>query len=411
MKKHPMSKYLMCATAGAMALVPFAAHAQDMTSSTTTTTVTTTTTAEPTLVSGQVLRYYVDRSGYVTAMDVQTANGVQFVSFPANRASAIYGMYPTGGNVDVWVSPAVAGGNQWVAVGAGTPHPTVWWRTFSVSDLDWLRAEPYFDAGAREMSLSGTLEGVVADNNGEILALVLKTANDGRVLVRVPPQLRQQSPNYVNDDRVAELMKGVDVEVVGTPEAPRVGGLAGLYNNRVAASAIRVAGKSVGSIGIGSIHVTDRDTLLNWNIGKGLNDKMTNEERQAALMGYRVYTPLTTSTTTYSTGAMGTGTGMTTTSSTTTTETATGRVMIVAADNTMYPVVRRDGKLWAQSADGTLTQIRKSDGKYVVPTTWTGSRMVMVMPDGRQLNMDTVNGQLMVIMADGSMAPVTLHTP
>ena len=37
--------------------------------------------AQETQVSGTVLRYYTDAAGYVTAMDVQTANGVQMVTF------------------------------------------------------------------------------------------------------------------------------------------------------------------------------------------------------------------------------------------------------------------------------------------------------------------------------------------
>jgi hypothetical protein len=335
-------------------------------------------------------------------MDVQTANGVQFVTFPANRAGAIYGMYPTGGNIDVWVTPGMTA-NQWYAVGSGTARPVTWWRTFSVNDIDWLRAEPYFEAGAQQTSVSGSLKGVVADQTGDILALVLRN-DSGTTLVRVPPQVRQHAPNYVGDDRIAYLMKGALVEAVGTPEAPRYGGIMGLYDNRLAANSLRVNGKVVGAIGIGAVKVTEDESLLNWNIGKGLNDKSTEDERRAAAMGYRVYVPLTTT-------SMVAPAGTVMTSSTTTTETATGRVMIVAADNTMYPVVRREGRLWAQAADGTLTEIKKSGGKYVVPTTWTGARMVMVMPNGSQMNMDTVNGQLMVLMADGSMAPVTLHTP
>lgn len=409
---HPLSKCIWGGlAAGTLALVPFVANAQTATTSTTT-TVTTTTAAEPTLVSGTVVRYYVDRTGYVTAMDVQTPNGVQMVSFPANRAGSIYGMYPVGGNVDVWVTPVGTAGSQWYAVGTGTSRPGTWWRTFNVSDVDWLEAEPYYEAGAKETKFNGSLKGVVTNDLGEVLALIVR--NDGEnVLVRVPPQVRQIAPDHTGDERVAQLFSGASVAVVGTPEAPRRGGLVGGYHRTVAATSLRINGKSVGAIGIPARSLEENSTLLNWNVGRGLNDKMTEEERRAAAMGYTVYVPLsTTTTTTAGTGTtMAVPSGTTTTTTTTTTEMATGRVMVVGSDGALMPVVRQNGRLWVQGANGQLTQLRTVGGKYVVPESMTGARMMMVMSDGRRMEMDTVNGQLMVIMPDGSMAPVTLHTP
>jgi len=93
------------------------------------------------------------------------------------------------------------------------------------------------------------------------------------------------------------------------------------------------------------------------------------------------------------------------------TTSVTGMVKIVSPDGTEMPVVQKNGKMWIQSADGSLTQLKMRGGKYVVPDSMTGARMMMVMADGRRMEMDTVKGQLMVIMADGSMAPVQLHTP
>jgi len=371
-------------------------------------------TSEPTLVSGTVVRYYVDRTGYVTAMDVQTANGIQMVTFPANRATTIYNLHPVGGNIDAWVVPGAAGTGQWTAVGTGADRPQVWWHTFAVSDIDWLEAEPYFEAGATETFVSGDLEGVVVNDSGDVLALVLDTGN-GRAMVRVPPQVRHVAPGHEGDERVAALFRGAEVTAVGTLEAPRRGGLLGTYNQVFAANTLTVNGRSVGAIGIPRIRLASQNTLLDWNVGGP--DVITEEERRAATMGYRTYIPLTTGPvgvgTTTDMGTTGTGTtgaGMAPTS-TTTTETQTGRVMVVAADGSMLPVVRKDGGLHIQAADGTLTEINRRDGKYVVPESMTGARMMMVMSDDRQMEMDTVDGNLMVIMPDGSMAPVTLHTP
>jgi len=371
-------------------------------------------TSEPTLISGTVVRYYVDRTGYVTAMDVQTANGIQMVTFPANRATTIYNLHPVGGNIDAWVVPGAAGTGQWTAVGTGADRPQVWWHTFAVSDIDWLEAEPYFEAGATETFVSGDLEGVVVNDSGDVLALVLDTGN-GRAMVRVPPQVRHVAPGHEGDERVAALFRGAEVTAVGTLEAPRRGGLLGTYNQVFAANTLTVNGRSVGAIGIPRIRLASQNTLLDWNVGGP--DVITEEERRAATMGYRTYIPLTTGPvgvgTTTDMGTTGTGTtgaGMAPTS-TTTTETQTGRVMVVAADGSMLPVVRKDGGLHIQAADGTLTEINRRDGKYVVPESMTGARMMMVMSDDRQMEMDTVDGNLMVIMPDGSMAPVTLHTP
>jgi hypothetical protein len=260
-------------------------------------------------------------------------------------------------------------------------------------------------AGAQEIKTSGALKGVVTDDNGEILALVIDSGS-GFNLVRVPPELRQIAPDHIGDSRITPLFRNADVQVVGVPEATRAGGLLG-YTRTIAADTIRINGDTVGSIGLPARKVGNAGSLFDWNFG-GVNE-MNADELRAYNMGYRTYVPVTTVITPDTTAAPAT-TSMTTTT-TTTTSSATGQVKIVAADGTSYPVVEKDGKLWAKAADGTLTRIQKQNGKYVVPASMAGARMVMVMADGSQMNMDTVNGQLMVIMADGSMAPVTLHTP
>lgn len=403
MKKHLLSKYLLCsAVTGALALAPSAVKAQ----TTTTTTTTTMTSAEPMAVSGSVVRYYTDRTGYVTAMDVQTANGVQMVHFPANRAANIYGMYPTGGNIDVWVTPnKMMGTGHWNAVGVGTQRPTVWWNTLAANDIGWLEAEPYINVGARETRVRGRLKGVVTNRNNEVLALAIENS-DGWSLVRVPPENRQISPNPRGDVRITPLFKNAVVEAVGVPEAPRAGGL-GTYSRTLAAGLIRVNGDTVGAIGLPSINLRGGDSLLDWNIDGNMNAEMNERDLTVYRRGYRGYVPMGTTA-----GDMGTGGTRTTTQTTTrTSETATGRVMVVAADGTMMPVVRQNNKLWIQSADGSVTELKKTNSKYMVPASMAGARMMMVMADGRRLDMDTVNGQLMVMMADGSMAPVQLHTP
>jgi hypothetical protein len=376
------------------------------------------TSAEPTLLSGTVLRYYTDKTGYVTAADIQTADGVKMVHFPANRASYLYDNAPVGGAINVWVAPSASDANYWNVVGYGADRPTVWWNTVAVSDVDWLQAEPYINAGAQETFVSGDLKGVVTGNNSEILALVIKNDN-GWSLVRVPPQMRQIAPGHNGTERITPLMRNATVEVVGVPEAPRVGGLSNL-NSTIAADTIRINGDTVGAIGLPAIKLRNSDSLFGFDIGGSINNDMSQEEVRAFNRGYHRYRPITTTvtTTTESTTMPSSNTTMdnsmasnTTTTTTTTSQTATGQVMIVAADGTQLPVVEKDHKLWVKSADGTLTRLKKERGKYVVPSSMTGARMMMVMSDGRQMNMNTVNGRLVVVLADGTTAPVTLHTP
>lgn len=403
MMRHPLSKYVMCGVAAtAFAAMPVATPAQTMTTTTTTTVTTAAPVVEPVLINGTVVRYYVDATGYVTAADVQTTEGVRMVRFPANRASYLYTNAPIGGTTYLWVTPNASNQNEWHVVGYGQPRPAYWWNPVTTTGLGWLKAEPYIMAGAREIKTSGRLRGVVTDDNGEILALVVNT-DSGHNLVRVPPELRQIAPDHTGDRRVTPLFRNAVVEVVGTPEATRVGGLMG-YSHTIAANSIRIDGDTVGAIGLPARKIDDSGSLFDWNFGG--NDNMSADELRAYDMGYRTYVPITT---TVHTGAVVPASTMTTT--TTTTQLATGRVMIVTADGSMMPVVQRDGNYWVQAADGTLTRLRRENGRYVVPANMTGARMMMVMSDGRRMEMDTVNGQLVVIMPDGTRSPVTLHTP
>jgi hypothetical protein len=315
-----------------------AAQAQDMTGTMTgtmssSTTMSSGSTMQPTLVTGTVLRYYVDRSGYVTAADVQTANGVQFVRFSPSMAQRVYSTYPVGGQMSAYVtgSPNNMGGTNWYVVGLGDQMPAAgFMNAYMVNDVDLLRAEPYIMVGTRMAQFKGQLRSVVTDTNGEVLGLVLsgvKLANamplpadapagtammgdmTGDVLVRVPRELRHANTmsQVAGSERVAGLFPGAEVEVVGYPEAPRYGVLS-RFGQRVAASAIVLNGREVGALGIPKMDMASTSTLINANIGPDA----TNEERTAAGMGYSIYNQSGTMMTPAGSGAggaMGTGAG------------------------------------------------------------------------------------------------------
>jgi len=334
---------------GALALTPLVAQAQDTSSTTgamtgtmSSSTMGTTSSSsmmQPMPLTGTVLRYYVDRSGYVSAADVQTANGVQMVRFAPTMAQRLYSTYPVGGQVSLYV---VGSQNQWggtsnYVVGLGEAMPAAGFMSpYMVSDVDLLQAEPYIMAGTRMAQFNGKLRSVVTAENGEVLGLVLdnvKLANatammsntstgaadtsgammggtggmmggmggmTGSVLVRVPRELRHTNTmsQVSGSMRVAQLFPGAAVEVVGYPEAPRYGVLSP-FSHRVAASTMVLNGRAVGAMGVPKMQMGMKSALINTDIARSLSA----EEQSAAGMGYRTYDP---------SGMMGGGTGTTT---------------------------------------------------------------------------------------------------
>jgi hypothetical protein len=295
--------------------------------------------SQPTLVTGTVLRYYVDRSGYVTAMDVQTAEGVQFVRFSPGMGTRLYNTYPVGGTTSVYVMGSPTTRWDVVSVGATAPAPGGMMMPYTVTDAELLDAEPYIMAGAKMVTMTGKLRNMIVNDRGEIVGLILgggnnnkmggmvqnasMTSGDGTtmtssstasgdtmtttttttttntvgmgsmmgmeprgILVRVPREFRHIAPGYAGTERVTPLFKGAVVEVTGYPEAPRFGVL-DVYNHRIAANALVVNGRAVGAIGIPMMaEKASRALFGGVDIG---GTGRTSEEMRAAGMGYTVY--------------------------------------------------------------------------------------------------------------------------
>jgi len=283
-----------------------------MSTTSTTTTTTTTTTATPTMVTGTVLRYYSDRSGYVTAMDVQTADGVKFVRFSPGMGQRLYTTYPVGGTATVYVAPS-AGLTAPTVVGVGDtmPSPGMMSMASVPSDVDVLDSEPYIVSGTKLVKVRGSLRDIITNDQGEVVGLVIKDSSPedtmeasgmsatssstgatlatpmlpGMTLVRVPREFRQIAPGYRGTERVTPLFKGADVEVTGYPEAPRYGVLS-TFGGRIAARALVVNARQVGSIGIQRMIPGKRTLFNNVNIGGA---GQSAEELRAAGMGYSTY--------------------------------------------------------------------------------------------------------------------------
>jgi len=329
-------KISVVALSGLTAALALSAQAQDTTTTTTSGNMTGTMSdstsmgggsmgggmsasmsMQPMPVTGTVLRYYTDRSGYVTAMDVQTAEGVRMVRFAPGMAQRLYSTYPVGGQITGTIQPSMMGrSTRYDLISMGETMPAAgMMQPYTVSDIELLRADPYIMAGTRMTQFRGKLRSIVTDDMGEILGLVLNDISpqsvlggsmgggtmsgtgmdastgtmgggmmggQNTVLVRVPRELRHPSgAQYAGSPRVTPLFKGSDVEVVGYNEAPRYGVVSN-YGGRVAASALVVNGRAVGAVGLPMIK-PGRSALLSLNIGG------TTEERNAGSMGYTTY--------------------------------------------------------------------------------------------------------------------------
>lgn len=221
-------------------------------------------TMAPMPVSGTVQRYYVDRTGFVTAMDVQTADGVRMVRFSPSMASNLTSMYPVGSTASVFVTSQTMGNmTRYDLAGTGTtmPAPTAMYQPVPVSDLDILKAEPYVTLGAQSQMYSGRVTGAISDpKTGEVLALIL----DDKTMLRVPREFRHMPASYAPEG-VTPLFKGSYVAATGMPEAPRYGAVSP-FAERVVATSISVGGKPLGPLGFGHLLQDKTDTLFGFNI-------------------------------------------------------------------------------------------------------------------------------------------------
>jgi hypothetical protein len=218
----------------------------------------------PTPVTGTVQRYYVDRTGFVTAMDVQTADGVRMVRFSPSMASSLTSMYPVGSTASVFVTSSTVGNStRYDLAGTGTtmPAPTSMYQPMMVSDLDVLKAEPYVMLGAKSQLYTGKVTGAISDpKTGEVLAIIL----DDKTMLRIPREFRHIPASYAPEG-VTPLFKGSYVAANGVPEAPRYGAVSP-FAERIAATSISVNGQPLGPLGFGHLQQDTTDTLFGFNI-------------------------------------------------------------------------------------------------------------------------------------------------
>lgn len=241
--------------------------------------------APPMPVSGTVLRYYVDRAGFVSAMDVQTTDGVKMVRFSPSMAQRLTGTYPVGSQISGYATSSGMGtmmNYDLAGLGTDMPTPTTMMMPMGVSDLDVLRGTPYVMLGGKSMRTFGKLTGYIPDPaTGEILAIILNKDT----LVRVPMNNRLPQASMAPEG-VTPLFKDADVVAYGYEEAPRYG-VVSPYAKRIVATGISVNGRTLGPFGFGTVSSDPKGTLLKFNLNffGGHAPKMASADN----MGYSPY--------------------------------------------------------------------------------------------------------------------------
>ena len=241
-----LKKLTLGTTMTALALAGTVAHAQTMDNGTmmdgsmnngsTMNSTMTTPTMTPMLVSGTVQNYYIDRAGYVSAMDVQTADGVKMVRFMPSMAQRVTALYPVGSSASVYVTSRMMGtmtSYDLAGVGPDMPSPTSMMMPNDIDSVDLLKSTPYIQMGAKEKGYSGKLTGYISDPmSGEILGIVL----DNKTLVRIPLQNRLIQAS-TSPTGITPLFEGARVVVRGYDES-KLYGVVTPFENRVAATSI-----------------------------------------------------------------------------------------------------------------------------------------------------------------------------
>jgi len=242
-RKNQWKTMLAGAVAAACIAVPFAttSHADNMKAMDNQSMMMS---ANPMQVSGTVEKYYTDRSGLVTAMDLSTSTmGVQKVRFAPSWASRLWQENPVGSTLNGWVVKSDDGMCNLVAIGADRPD------RFLTNDFhtgaERLKSTAWIWKDSATETVTGELNKVIVNSDGEVLALELK---DG-TLVRVPTTVKNQEQGARGTKHVAQLFKGAAVTAWG-PQVWNARGDVSIYGQRIAATGLSINGKTVSAIGI-----------------------------------------------------------------------------------------------------------------------------------------------------------------
>ena len=341
----------------------------------------------PVLISGTVKQYFTNRAGYVSALSLETSSGTQMVHFAPSWAKRLLANNPVGKTLDGWVITHREGEWSWndlVSIGkdpaARVLNETIPTGAQQLDDRSWVWKK------GTPGEVQGKLKKIIVDGKGDVLALVL----DNGALVRVPRTVRNEELGAYGTDAIAPLFKDVEVTAWGTPEWHADGDVS-IYNQHFSTTGLSINGKTVSAIGVPKLSV-NQNFLIDGNINliTASPAEIIGADGEYAPFGNNMAMAPVKSTFTGSPRGAHIGHGM-----------------LQTTDGKYYEAVHQGIRIFAV-VHNDAQELQLVDGQYVPPVSMPGSKLVMVMDDGRQFEMSSDNGRLYVDLPDGNKSPVNL---
>ena len=341
----------------------------------------------PVLISGIVKQYYTNRAGYVSALSLDTSAGIEMVHFAPSWAKRLLASSPVGAPLDGWVTThrdAQWSWNNLVSIGK---DPATRFLTEPTStgvqqldDRSWI-----WKKGVTG-TVNGKLKKIIVNEKGDVLALVL----DNDALIKVPLTVRNEELGAYGTEAIAPLFKDVEVTAWGTPEWQASGNVS-IYSQHLATTGLSINGKTVSAIGIPRISVNEPFvSQSNINLIDASPAEIVGADGEYASFGNEMLRIPATNT------FIGSPQGA-----------HLGHAMLQTVNGDYYPVVHEGIQVFALIHKNAV-ELPLVNGTYLSPFNMLGSKLVMVMDDGRQYEMSSSDGNLYVDLPDGNQSPVNL---
>lgn len=254
---------------------------------------------QPLQIAGTVQRYYVDRTGFISAVDIETLGTSERVHFSPEMAQSLMAEQPVFSEISAWVLPRAnvkplptGAKNQapirsWNLVGLGDEAPANFLTPYEKTDLDLLESGFEAPGRSRVTESVGIVKDAILNQAGEVVALILRGGQEGDRdrLIQIPPRLRSQAKAAPGATTApTTITPGTLVRAVGV-SSPLITGQVAMYKERFNAEALSINGQKVSSIKFAQQlrgRVTPRDLSAT---------PEPEEVRQAESAGLEVYEP------------------------------------------------------------------------------------------------------------------------
>jgi len=344
----------------------------------------------PVSISGTVKQYFTNRAGYVSALSLETSSGIEMVHFAPSWAKRLLANSPVGNTLDGWIVSHREGEWSWndlVSIGKD-PAARVLKEKLptgaeQLDDRSWIWKK------GTNGKVQGKLKKIIVNGKGDVLALVLDTG----ALVRVPKTVRNEELGAYGTDAIAPLFKDVEVSAWGTPEWQASGDVS-IYNQHFSTTGLSINGKTVSAIGIPRLSPNQATFFGGQNgninlIDAGPAEIIGADGEYAPFGNDMAMAPIKNVFHGSPHGAH------------------IGHAMLQTTDGKYYEAIHQGIQVFAVVHKNALELPLVNDA-YISPVSIPGSRLVMVMDDGRQFEMSSSDGKLYVDLPDGNKSPVNL---